>query len=187
MSQSDATKTMSGDQLAAAVGAEAAEALRDAADLIRHCLSQLSDEQVWGRDAEERNSIGNLILHLCGNVRQWLISGIGGAKDIRDRPREFAERGPIPKTELLRKLDEVVREASAVLSKVTADRLMRRLRIQGFEVSGLGAIFSAVPHFRGHAQEVVHITRDLVGSRYRFRWVPTSPDQGAPQSEPNSA
>ena len=178
MSQSTETP-MSGDQVAAAVGAEAAAALRDAAELIGHCLSQLSDEQVWGRQAQERNSIGNLILHLCGNVRQWLISGIGGAKDVRDRPREFAERGPIPKAELLRKLDDVVREASAVLSSVSADQLMERRRIQGFDVSGLGAVFSAVPHFRGHAQEIVHITRDLAGNSYRFRWVPAGPDQRA--------
>ena len=180
MSQSNSSKTqMSGDQVAAAVGAEAAEALRDAAELIHHCLSQLSDEQVWGREADERNSIGNLILHLCGNVRQWLISGVGGSKDVRDRPREFAERGPIAKSELLRRLDEVVREASTVLASVSADQLMQRKRIQGFDVSGLGAIFSAVPHFKGHAQEIVHITRDLVGSSYRFRWVPAGPDQTA--------
>src|SRR5437588_11209034 len=98
------------DQFASAVGSEASAALRDCFELIRHCLDQLTDEQVWQREGEDRNSIGNLILHLCGNVRQWLISGVGGAKDARDRPGEFSERGPIPKSELLKRLEAVVRE-----------------------------------------------------------------------------
>src|SRR5690349_16980472 len=130
------------DEFALAVGAEAGAALRDCTDVIRHCLDQLTDEQVWRREGEDRNSIGNLVLHLCGNVRQWLISGVGGAMDVRDRPREFAERAPIAKTELLRQLQGVVAEASAALLAVKADQLMRKRRIQGFEISGLGAIFS---------------------------------------------
>src|SRR5690348_3197444 len=168
------------DQFAAAVGAEASAVLRDSAELIRHCVAQLSDEQVWRREGEDRNSIGNLILHLCGNVRQWLISGVGGAKDVRDRPREFAERGPIPKAELLRRLQDALEEAITALHVVKSDQLMRKRRIQGFEVSGLGAIFSAVPHFKGHTQEIAHITRDLLGDGYRLHWVPAGPDQGAP-------
>ena len=168
------------DEFARAVGAEAGTALADSAELIRHCLDQLTDEQVWRREGEDRNSIGNLVLHLCGNVRQWLISGVGGAKDLRDRPREFSERGPIPKAELLRQLQAVVGEASAALFAVKADQLLRKRRIQAFEVSGLGAIFSAVPHFRGHTQEIVHMTRDLLGGGYRFHWVPAGPGQGAP-------
>lgn len=172
-------RQMSGDEVAAAVGAEATAILRDCADLIRHCLEQLTEEKVWRRSAEDRNSIGNLILHLCGNVRQWLVSGVGGAKDVRDRPREFSQRQPIPKTELLRQLDAVVRETSVALADLTADELMRKRRIQGFEVTGLGAIFSCVSHFKGHAQEIVHMTRDLVGSGYRFHWVPAGPEQGA--------
>lgn len=169
------------DELAAAVATEASAALRDSFELIRHCLDQLTDEQVWKREDEDRNSIGNLVLHLSGNVRQWLISGVGGAKDVRDRPREFSERGPILKSELLKRLEAVVRETSSALSSVKAHQLLRKRRIQGFEVSGLGAIFSAVPHFRGHTQEIVHLTRDLVGSGYQFRWVPAGPDQGAPR------
>ena len=174
---------MTTDQLASAVGVEASTALRDCLDVIRHCVDQLTDDQVWRREGEDRNSIGNLILHLCGNVRQWLISGLGGAKDVRDRPREFAERGPIPKAELLRQLQAVVRDASSVLSAVTPDQLMRKCRIQGFEVSGLAAVFSAVPHFKGHTQEIVHMTRDMMGSGYRFHWVPAGPERGAPPKQ----
>src|ERR1051325_7980565 len=101
------------EQLAAAVTAAASQELAKALDRIKHCLDQLRDEQIWHRESDSMNSIGNLILHLCGNVRQWIVAGIGGEKDIRQRPREFSERGPISKTELLRRLDEVVANAQA--------------------------------------------------------------------------
>src|SRR5262250_1640148 len=117
--------------------------------MLKHCLGQLSDGQVWRRSDPSLNSIGNLILHLCGNVRQWIIAGLGGAADIRDRPAEFAERGPIPKNELQRSLDAVVTEATEVLGELTASQMVEARRIQGYNVTGLGAIFSSIPHFRG--------------------------------------
>jgi hypothetical protein len=171
---------MTADELAAAVGNEAANELASALGKIKHCLGQLSDEQVWWRGKPERNSIGNLVLHLCGNVRQWVVSGLGGTADVRHRPTEFAERGPIPKEELLRRLDEVVGEAKVVLGRLTARRLREGRRIQGFEVTGLTAIFDSVPHFRGHTQEIIHMTRSLLGDAYQFAWAPTTPEQGAP-------
>src|SRR5262245_25468877 len=99
---------------------------------IEHCLGQLDDPQVWWRPREELNGIGNLILHLCGNVRQWVIAGVPGTPDTRDRPQEFAERGPIPRDELLRRLGAVVREADAVLAGVGDAQLLEPRRIQGF-------------------------------------------------------
>jgi hypothetical protein len=167
------------DELAAAVGVEAAKELTAAVDRIQHCLGQLSDEQIWGRSQPSMNSIGNLILHLCGNVRQWIIAGLGGAADVRDRPAEFAERGPIPKVELLRKLESVVSEAKGVLCQLTADQALGLHGIQGFEVTGLGAIFSSIPHFRGHTQEIIHMTRVQLGDGYWFAWKPATPEQGA--------
>jgi len=155
-------------QLAAAVGTEAARELRGAFNAMRHYLDQLTDEQLWQRAADDRNSIGNLMLHLSGNVRQWIVAGIGGAGDIRDRPAEFAERGPISKDVLLARLVEVIGEAEAVLAAVTPADLVRVRAIQGYEVTGLRAIFSSVTHFRGHTQEIVHMTRDFLGGAYRF-------------------
>jgi hypothetical protein len=172
---------MTADELAAAVGTAAAHELTSALNRIKHCLEQLHDEQVWWRFHPSLNSIGNLILHLCGNVRQWIVLGIGDASDIRNRPAEFAERGPIPKDELVRRLEMVVEEAKRVLAAVTAEQLLRLRvrRIQGFDVSGLTAIFDSVPHFRGHTQEIVHMTRLQLGDGYRFAWQPTTPEQGA--------
>jgi hypothetical protein len=173
---------MSADELAAAVGAAAADELASALDRIRHCLGQLNDDQVWWRPRESLNSIGNLVLHLCGNVRQWIISGVGGAADIRNRPAEFAERGPIATGELLNRLEGVVCEATETLLRVTAGRLVDAHRIQGFDVSALAAILSSVAHFRGHTQEIIHMTRSQLGDRYRFAWAPATPEQGAPKS-----
>jgi hypothetical protein len=170
---------LTGDDVASAVGTEAAKELTSALGRIKHCLDQLNDEQVWRRCQPSLNSIGNLILHLCGNLRQWLVSGLGDAADVRDRPAEFAERGPIPKAELLRKLDAVTGQAKEVLSRLTARQLLAGRRIQGFDVTGLAAIFDSVPHFRGHTQEIVHLTRFQLGDAYQFAWTPATPEQGA--------
>jgi hypothetical protein len=170
---------MNADELASAVGAAASKELDAALARINHCLEQLSDEQIWSRSAPGLNSIGNLILHLCGNLRQWIVAGLTGAADARHRPAEFAEQGPIPRDELLGRLRDVVREAKAALQCQDAEALLKPRRIQGFDTTGLGAIFDSVPHFRGHAQEIVHLTRRLLGDAYRFAWQPQSAEQGA--------
>src|SRR5262249_30576768 len=133
----DWSKRMNVDELASAVGTEAAEELTNALSRIEHCLGQLNDKQVWWRSQPALNSIGNLLLHLCGNVRQWIVSGIGGASDIRHRTAEFAERGPIPKDDLVRRLEAVVEEAKRALSGLTARQLVEVRRIQSFDVTGL--------------------------------------------------
>jgi hypothetical protein len=168
------------DDLAAAVGTEAGNELSHALAKIKHCLNQLNDEQVWWRSRPSLNSIGNLILHLCGNVQQWIVGGLSGVPDDRDRPSEFSERGPIPKSELVRRLDAGVGEAREVLSQLTARQLLETRRIQGFDVTGLAAIFDSVPHFRGHTQEIISMTRLQLGDGYKFAWTPTTLEQGGP-------
>ena len=168
------------EEVGRAVVAEASLRLTESVKKIRHCLGQSTDKQVWWRQAESQNSIGNIILHLCGNVRQWIISGIGGQPDIRDRPKEFSERRMLPKDELLRQLDEVVEQARVALAKTTATELLKHRRIQGFEVTVLAAIFDSVPHFVGHTHQIVFVTRSLLSDAYKFEWTPSMPEQGAP-------
>ena len=170
------------DNLAEAYLAEAQEQLAKATDVVRYCLGQLQDKQTLWRPHESMNSVGNLVLHLCGNVRQWIISGVGGEPDLRDRPKEFAERGPFRTDDLLRQLDELVERTDDVLRTVPASRLLARRRIQGFDTSGLSAIFDSVAHFKGHTQEIVLLTRMQLGDDYRFQWVPSTPEEGAPQA-----
>jgi hypothetical protein len=132
------------------------------------------------------NSVANILLHLCGNVRQWIIAGVPRAPDTRDRPREFTERGPIPKDELLRRLDAVVREADAVLAAATERQLLEPRRIQGFDETVLSATFDSLAHFNGHTQEIIYITRLQLGDAYKFAWAPTTPEQGAPTPTPGA-
>ncbi|HZZ78027.1 MAG TPA: DUF1572 family protein [Gemmataceae bacterium] len=162
----------SAETLAVAIGAAAAQELTKAHERIRHCVLQLDDVQIWRRQTDAMNSIGNLILHLCGNLRQWIIAGVGGAPDVRQRPLEFSERGPIARDELLRRLDAVVGQACEALRRASAEVLLRTRHIQEFDVTGLEAIFDSVPHFRGHTQEIIHITRSMLGDAYRFAWTP---------------
>lgn len=153
--------------------------LAEAVKKIRHCLEQLTDDQVWWRPHESMNSIANIILHLCGNVRQWISAGVGGAANVRDRPREFAERATIPKAELLRRLEAAVGAADAALAAVTDEQLLQRRRIQGFDETALSAIFDSLTHFQGHTQEIICMTRLQLGTAYRFAWVPATAEQGA--------
>jgi hypothetical protein len=154
---------------------------------IRHCLDQLDDDQVWWRPRTSMNSIANLVLHLCGNLRQWIVSGVGGAADVRDRPAEFAERGLIPKAELLRRLEAAVREADAALAGVAEARLLDVRRIQGFDETVLAAVFDSLSHLAGHTQEIVHMTRHQLGDRYLYAWTPETPEQGALYDQPGKA
>jgi len=144
---------------------------------IRHCVDQLSDDQVWWRSRPEMNSIANLMLHLAGNLRQWIVSGIGGAPDVRDRPGEFADRSGAPKAKVLAKLEAVIRECDAVLARLGPDDLVARRRIQGFDVTVTGALFDVIPHLQGHVQEIIHMTREQLGDAYQFDFVPKGAEQ----------
>lgn len=151
--------------------------LLSSAKIVRHCVGQLNDEQLWWRPKPEMNSVANLMLHLSGNIRQWIIAGLGGMDDIRERQKEFDEVGPIPKAELLQSFDATVDAAARVLAEVTADNLTRERIIQAFPVTGAKAAVHAVAHFQGHVQEIVHMTRIQLGEAYQFDFVPT-PAQG---------
>lgn len=147
-------------------------------DKIVHCLDQLSDEQAWWRPTPDMNSIANLMLHVSGNMRQWIVAGVGGADDTRNRPQEFAEQGPIAKAELLEGLGATIDEAKTAIRNASHETLLASRRIQAFKVTGIGAIFHSVAHLQGHVQEIVHLTRQQLGSDYKFSFVPT-PEQGA--------
>jgi len=126
---------------------------------ITDCLEQLSDDEIWWRPNPASNSVGNLLLHLCGNMRQWIISGLGGAADIRQRDTEFSERGPIPGSALRERLQKTMKESCRVLARLNAKDLTRRYRIQHFDVSGYEAAAQVIEHVAYHAGQIIYVTK----------------------------
>ena len=126
---------------------------------IEKCLAELSLDEVWYRPNENSNSMGNLVLHLCGNVRQWLVSGLGGAKDTRQRSAEFSEKGPVPKDVLLENLQQVMAEVDKVLDQVKGEDLTKTFEIQGFKESGLSILVHVVEHFSYHVGQMTYFVK----------------------------
>ncbi len=135
---------------------------------IERCLEKLKDEDMWWRADSESNSIGNLLLHLSGNVRQWIVSGVGSAPDLRERQAEFDAREGIGRAGLLENLRLTLDEADAVLARLAPSELLERRRIQESEVSLLEAIFHVVEHFSMHTGQIILITKMLTQSDLRF-------------------
>ena len=128
---------------------------------LKGCVDSLNDEQVWWRPNEASNSIGNLLLHLNGNVRQWVVSSFRGSDAGRDRPAEFRAREGASAAELLRALETTLQEVAEVLSTVTEADLLRTFDIQGYTATGLEAIYHVVEHFAMHYGQIVYITKQL--------------------------
>ena len=135
---------------------------------IESCLDRLTEEQVWARGSANENAIGNLALHLCGNVRQWIVSGVGGAPDVRERDAEFNAQGGASIADLKRRLRETVTDASAVLEKVSPERLLERIVVQNYEGTVLEAIYHVVEHFSMHTGQILFATKMLTGADLGF-------------------
>ena len=133
--------------------------LNDYLPKIEKCLELLSDEQIWWRANSSSNSIGNLLLHLSGNVRQWIVVGLGGATDTRDRDAEFAQRDMVPRPELQDRLRRTLREADQTLAGFETGRLLDQFTIQGTEVIALTAILHVVEHFSMHTGQIILISK----------------------------
>src|SRR6266702_4740563 len=135
---------------------------------IERCLNLLTDEQIWWRPNSESNSIGNLLLHLSGNARQWIVCGVGGAADARDRDAEFAQREMIPREELRSLLKQTLREVDATLARFDPSKLLETRTIQGLDVSVLEAILHVVEHFSMHAGQIILLTKLLTAADLHF-------------------
>ena len=146
--------------------------MKEALAKIRHCFDQLDDSHMGWRPFPEQNSLTNLILHLCGNMRQWIIVAAGGGVDARNRPAEFSQQTPLPKQELLSRLTAVVNEADSVISSLTPAKLLEARKIQSFQTTVLGAITHSVSHLTGHTHQIVYITRWHLREKYKFQWEP---------------
>ncbi len=130
---------------------------------IEKCLEQLTDEDIWWRQGDESNSVGNLILHLEGNVREWIVGGVGNLPYERVRQQEFDERRTIPKDELIERLRKIISKADEVLTNLDPTLLIERRKIQGRETTVLRAIYHVVEHFSMHAGQIFMLTKMRTG------------------------
>ena len=142
--------------------------LSDYLPKIERCLEKLTDEQIWWRANEESNSIGNLILHLCGNARQWIICGVGVQPDNRDRDSEFAQRDVIARDELMSLLRSTLSEVQHTLQTLDPTVLLEHRKIQGYDVELLYAIFHVTEHFSMHTGQIIMLTKMLTTTDLRF-------------------
>jgi len=148
---------------------EAARLLRDVHfPRIREAVELLSEQDIWAREGDVTNSVGNLLLHLEGNVRQHIISGVGGIADSRNRPLEFAARGGVSKGVLLKKLEETVREAAQILENFDPEQLLEKRVIQRNEVALMDDILHVLEHFAYHAGQIILIAKTL--KQHDFGW-----------------
>jgi uncharacterized damage-inducible protein DinB len=157
--------------------------LRKYTERIGVSLGKLDAAQIWMRGSEQENAVGNLVLHLCGNVRQWIVAGVGRQPDTRDRDAEFDARGGAPADELISRLREIVEQAVAVIGGVSAERLPERLVIQGYEVSVLEAIYHVVEHFSHHTGQILFAAKAFTGEDLGF-YRHLSKAASAPKTDP---
>lgn len=135
---------------------------------IESAVARLPEGEVWRRAHETENSVGNLLLHLAGNVRQWILCGVGGQEDRRDRESEFAQRDAIPADELLEKLSATIDAADAVIAALTDEQLLETRSIQGYEVTVLRAVYHVVEHFGGHTGQILWAVKNRTGQDLGF-------------------
>ncbi|MBC8166444.1 MAG: DUF1572 family protein [Bryobacteraceae bacterium] len=142
--------------------------LNQLAGRIDSCLLKLDSDQIWWRGAEHQNAVGNLILHLCGNLGQWILSAVGDAPDTRIRDAEFDARGDIGVDELRTKLSTRVAETVAVFESLTPERLEEMVHVQKYDVTVLEAVYHVVEHFSQHTGQIMYATKLLAGSELGF-------------------
>lgn len=145
-----------------------AEKLAQLMGRIDSCVQKLSPEQIWMRAEANQNAVGNLLLHLNGNVRQWILHGVGGQPYLRDRDSEFAARDGVGANELLARLRATIEEAVALFRALPAARLMETVRTQGYEGTVLASIYHVVEHFAGHTFQIIYATKLLTGEDLGF-------------------
>jgi uncharacterized damage-inducible protein DinB len=135
-------------------------------------LESLSDQDIWWRPNPASNSVGNLVLHLSGNVRQWIISGLGGAADVRKRDEEFSEQGPLPRQGLVALLRSTVNEACRVLARTPVNSLGDSFSRQGYQTTRQSAITRVVEHFAYHTGQIVYATKQRTARDLHFTHLP---------------
>jgi Protein of unknown function (DUF1572)/Clp amino terminal domain, pathogenicity island component len=133
-------------------------------EYLTACVKKLNDDQIWQRQGAYENAVGNLILHLCGNARQWILHGVGGVPDLRVREKEFSADGGMSGAELIALFETTMEEAKRVIAAVPAGRMVERITPQGRDVSVLEAIYQVVGHVQQHVGQIILVTKQMLGT-----------------------
>lgn len=133
--------------------------LRQQESRIHDCLSRLTEDQIWSRGNENSNSIGNLVLHLVGNLGQWVVSGLGGQPDNRDRDSEFATRAGLSPLDLSARLRSRMDEVVQIIAAVPASRLLETVTPQGYTLPVMELITHITEHFYHHGGQIILLTK----------------------------
>lgn len=133
--------------------------MEEGTERIKQCIDELTLDEIWFRPNENSNSVGNLVLHLCGNVRQWVVSGLGQHPDVRDRATEFNENGPIAKETLNTLLDNTMNDVEKTLDNLTQEAILSPVVVQGFEETGLSVLVHVVEHFSYHVGQITYFVK----------------------------
>lgn len=128
---------------------------------IKKCLSFFSEEEVWVRPNENTVSVANLILHLSGNVRQWICAGLGGQPDIRKRDAEFSTTGGYSKQDLMANIEKTIKDAQAVIKAASIEDLTTIKKVQVYEESGLSIVVHVIEHFSYHIGQITYATKAI--------------------------
>jgi Protein of unknown function (DUF1572) len=166
------------------IGGVALEALRTRVTKvlpaqIRLCVEELSEEQLWWRPNAQSNSVGNLVLHVCGAVLHFLCRGVGGLEYERDRAAEFAAGGSIPKQQLLATLDEMVEKANETFAALNASRLGEPSTEPAYYSIIFEDLFGVAVHLATHTGQIVYVTKMLKEGSLKELWTQTHKQSGA--------
>jgi len=131
-------------------------------------MDEMSEEEIWRRPNPSCNSIGNMVLHLCGNITQYIISSLGGVEDIRQRDLEFSAQGGFNKIELFSKLESTVTRATEIISTIHPEEMLTKHSVQGFDLSTIGIIVHVAEHYSYHTGQIVYWTKLLKGKDLAF-------------------
>lgn len=136
---------------------------------IKKCLDLLTIEEIWHKPNANSNSVGNIVLHLCGNVRQWIGTGLGKLPEVRQRDEEFSHSEFLTKKKLLEKLNEIQEMSEQVLAKVSSDDLLTVHKVQVYEETGLSILVHVTEHFSYHVGQITYYVKakkDLATAYY---------------------
>lgn len=152
---------MEKDQLTSEFIEQSVFRLQECTPRIKKCMDMLTETEIWKRPNESSNSVGNLLLHLNGNITQYILSSLGKLADIRTRDAEFEAQGGFTKTELFNKLQTTVNVAVSVIRRLDANALLAKRSVQGFALTGVGIIIHVVEHYSYHTGQIAFWTKLL--------------------------